>query len=517
MTNSHHSRAAHWARGRKVGALTAVVALSTAAAGLTPAAADPSASAGASSAPLSVSVTGKPAVVVGGSSASYPSNPGPNYGRIPNDVQLGSSSVNIGGTAVALSQLVKLDSNGLLTSISQATSPLDSRGASGVLGQNGAFPATGDPSQALHIDLLKAGGAASLPAGLVDTATLDLGAFASETSFVNGTLQDPDGVGGPGRYRVGQADLTVASSSVKNAASALYNSLGAVDRKIEQIVNQNVKLSSLNGLLGVALPVPTLTVQSNTRDKVFAKLLAQPLTSHNKLVTIDLSTGKVTIHLDQLTAGGLNAQKPNTELISSKDYPLIAQTVHDLMHDATNIAVGAIENSLDAVKLKLNWVGPILLSPSGLNINWTFTLKQAATGTMPAPVNNSTGLLGSLVGSVVTTLAKSSNLLGTAIRPVYQLVIANAGDGVFDLLINQLKFGFTSSVVNMLQPVFTAATQVISVKVNSQSLGTCTPAGGTPVPSSHSLSALSLSFLKSLDGARLDLGTSSAKATPAGC
>jgi len=58
---------------------------------------------------------------------------------------------------------------------------------------------------------------------------------------------------------------------------------------------------------------------------------------------------------------------------------------------------------------------------------------------------------------------------------------------------------------------------VVSVKVNSQSTATCTPAGGTPVPSSHSLSALSLSFLKSADGARLDLGKSSAKATPAGC
>ncbi|SEC50716.1 choice-of-anchor G family protein [Arthrobacter woluwensis] len=518
MTSSPHSHASlRWQQGRRLGAVTAVVALTTVSAGLSPAAADTPSSSSASAAPVSVSFTGKNAVTWGGSSAAYPSNPGPNYGYVPNDVQLGSASTTIGGASVALSSLVRLDSGGLLTSISQAGSALNSRGASGALGQNFTFPTTGDPSQAAHIDLIKAGAGSTIPAGLVDSVTLDLGAFASETSFVNGRLQDPDGVGGPGRYRVGQADVTVKSSAVKNAAAQLYNGLGAVDRKIEQIVNQGVPLNKLNGLLGVVHPTPTMTVQSNTRDKVFSKLLAQPLTSKNKLVTIDLSTGTVKVHLDQLASGGLNSQSPNKELIDSKDYPLIAQTVHDLMHDATNIAVGAVENSLDAVKIKLSWVGPLLLSPNGLNITWSFTLKQAATGTLPAPVNNSSGLLGGVVGSLVTTLAKSANVVGTVFRPVYNLVIANAGDGVFDLLINQIKFGFTSTVVNMLQPVFTAATQVVSVKVNSQSTETCTPAGGAPVPSSHSLSALSLSFLKSADGARLDLGKSSAKATPAGC
>lgn len=459
---------------------------------------------GAEAAPVKFTAGGNTIIRLGGSDAAFPGNPGPNTGTIPGNVELGP-----------LAPFLSFGAGGLLTSRSQASSPVDTSAASGALGENLSFEPGANPSQPLSIDLLALGGGGGLPAGLLDKIFLQFGAFAAETKFVNGVLQAD-------KYRVGQADVVIRSPLVKDASAQLYQAIGGVDRQIEQIVNSNVNLGALQALIGGVLPLPSLTVESNMRDKIFASILAQPITSHNKLVTIDFSTGTVTIHLDQIVQGGLNNQPPNTELISSNDYPLIATTIHDLMHDVTNIALGTIEHSLDAVKLTLSWKGPVgPLGTDTLDVSWTFTLQQAVQGALPAPVNNSTGVVGTTLGTTlvttINTLRTAGNAVGLLFKPAYDLIIANAGNGVFDLLINQLKFGFTSSVVNMLQPVFGMVAQVVSVQVNHQTTGTCTNGVGAAVPNSHSLSALSVGLLQRSDAARLDLGQAAGWVTIPGC
>lgn len=468
--------------------------------------------------PVSFSLANAQVASLGGSVAWFPGNAGPNTGSIPGSASLGGT-IPFGNGSVPVGNILGIP-GGLLTSRSQATTAIDTRAASGALGANLSFEPGADPSQPITIDLLALGvpgggvpGLLGVPAGLLDKVTLTLGAFAAETSFVDGVLQGD-------RYRVGQADLVLRSPAVKDASAQLYQALGGIDQQIEQIVNMNIT-GTIQNLTGNLVPAPQLTVTSKIRDKVFSALLAQPLTSHNKLVTIDLSTGTVTIHLDQLAAGGINNQPPNKELIDSKDYPLIATTVHDVMHDATNIALGAIEHSLDAVAIKLTWAGPVGVLGDRLDVCWEFSLDQAVKGTMPPAVNRSTGVAGMALGNTLVatlnTLTTGGNAIGKLFVPAYDLILAHAGDGVFDLAINQMKFGFTSSVVNMLQPAFQAAAQVVSVQVNHQTTATCQDGAGAAKPNAHSVSALSVGVLQASNAARLDFGRAYSEVTLPNC
>ncbi|MEV4899462.1 choice-of-anchor G family protein, partial [Nonomuraea sp. NPDC055795] len=391
----------------------------------------------------------------------------------------------------------------------------DTDAASGMLG------GAAGPASPVSVNLLALGGATLVPSGLVDKVTATFGAFSSRTTFVNGKLQ-------PDEYRVGQASLLIGSPAVKDAASKLYQAIGGVDRLIEQMVNQNADLALLKSLTPPGAPSPTLSVQSNIRDKIFGKLLAKPLTSHNKVVTIDFSTGTVTVHLDQLI-GGLNDKPANTELISSKDYHLITQAIHDVMLDAGDIALGTIRDSLDAVKLTLRWAGPVGLAGK-LDITWSFTLRQAINGTMPEPVNSSTGEAAPTAAALLSALTKGVSTVGKVFKPASDLILANAkddsmpraaraptaagpdrakaDDNLFDLLITRIKLGFTTTVTDMLLPVFTMANQVLSVHINHQEPQTCTLTSGVRLPNARFTSALSINFLKATVAVRLDLGVS---------
>ncbi|MGN9846091.1 choice-of-anchor G family protein [Nonomuraea sp. H19] len=484
----------------------------------------------ASAAPLVLSAAGKPLLTLGGSSAAYPGDPGTNTGAVT-DVQLGSTSVPIGGGSVPLSSIVKLGGlASVASSRSAASGATDTDAAAGTLGE-----AT-SPASPLAVDLLALGGAALVPQNLVDNVTMSFGAFSSRTKFVDGKLQ-------PAEYRVGQASLLIRSPAVKDAASQLYQALGGVDRQIEKIVNQKADLAPLKKLLiPLGVPSPTLAVQSNTRDKIFGALLARPLTSHNKVVTIDFSTGTVTVHLDQLV-GGLNDKPANTELISSKDYHLVTQAIHDVMNDAADLALGTISNSLDAVKLTLRWAGPV--GPGGmggkLDVTWNFTLRQAIDGSMPQPVSTSTGGAAAPAAALLTTLSKNQSVVGKAFKPVSDLILATSrdshphgaaraqsaraatvqhlasdGTNIVELLL-RIKFGFTSTVTDMLLPVFRMANQVLSVEINHQEPRTCILPTGVRLPSARLTSAVSINFLKATVAVRLDLGLSSGSVTITNC
>ncbi|GES01325.1 hypothetical protein Acor_33890 [Acrocarpospora corrugata] len=473
----------------------------------------------ATAAPFVLSAAGKPLLTLGGSSAAYPGDPGTNTGTV-NNVQLGATSVPIGGGNVPLSSILNLDGfASMASSRTAASGATDTDAASGTLG------GAAGPASPVSVNLLALGGSKLVPPSLVDNVTATFGAFSSRTKFVNGKLQ-------PAEYRVGQASLLIGSPAVKDAAGQLYQAIGGVDRQIEQMVNQKANLAPLKSLLTpLGVPSPTLTVQSDTRDKIFGRLLARPLTSHNKVVTIDFSTGTVTVHLDQLV-GGLNDKPANTELISSKDYHLITQAIHDVMHDAADIALGTISNSLDAVKLTLRWAGPVALGGK-MDIAWNFTLRQALDGTMPQPVSTSTGVAAPLAAALLTTLTKSLSTVGKVFKPASDLILANAGDGsarraarlnlakagdnIFDLLITRIKFGFTSTVVNMILPVFTMANQVLSVQINHQEPRTCILPSGVRLPNARFTSALSINFLKSTVAVRLDLGLSSGSVAIPNC
>jgi hypothetical protein len=474
---------------------------------------------------LASSVGGNELLGVASTSAGLKTAPGPNNDSLNVDL-LGDQVIQLGDISIPLHELIDFGSIGALGTSSEASSPTETRSVSGLLAEGGSVTLTGDDASfgAATIDLLslsETAGAEGLTELAIDQLELKLGAFGSEVKVEDGKVLDPDGVGGPGQYRVAQADLLVRSPLIGDAANGIYGAAGAVDTTVEELVNENLDVDQLVGLLaGVpGVPTPTVTVDSNMQDTLFQRVLNQPITSHNKVVTIDFSTGELQIHLDQLVGkGGLNAQQPNKELISSEIYPLIAESIHDIMHDITNLLVGAIEDSLHAVTITVHFTDDKGLVGGNLDVTWTFTLADIVSGDLGEVTDNSSGLIGGTTGTaLVTAIQALGSTVGPVLAPVYELIISDAGDHIFELLINDIKFGITSSIVNMLSPLFDALNEFVSLQVNHQEIGTCENSAGEDVTNSFDLSALSLGLAKSVDGGRLNLGNSSARFTPEGC
>ncbi|WP_161606403.1 choice-of-anchor G family protein [Microlunatus speluncae] len=474
---------------------------------------------------LASSVGGNDLVGVAATSAGLKSSPGANNDALNVDV-LGDQVVQFGDVSIPLNDVIDFGAMGALGSSSEAGSATATRSVSGLLAEGGSVKLSGDDASfgAATINLLslsESAGVEGLTDLAIDQLELKLGAFGSEVVVEDGKILDPDGVGGPGQYRVGQADLLLRSPLVGDAANGIYGAAGAVDTTVEDLVNKNLDVDALTGLVsGVpGVPTPTVTVDSNMQDTLFQRVLNQPITSHNKVVTIDFSTGELQIHLDQVVGkGGLNAQEPNAELISSEIYPLIAESIHDIMHDITNLLVGAIEDSLNAVTITVQFADDKGLVGGNLDVTWTFTLADIASGDLGEVTDNSSGLIGGTAGTALATAIQTlGSTVGPVLAPVYELIISDAGDHIFELVINDIKFGITSSIVNMLSPLFEVLNGFVSLQVNHQEIGTCENSAGEDVTNSLDLSALSLGLARSADGGRLNLGNSSTRFTPVGC
>lgn len=465
------------------------------------------------------------------SDAGSVSNPGPNEGNL-NVELLGSELVRIGDVEVPLDQILDFGQAGALASKSEASSPVDAHAVSGLLGADGGIEldgATEDFGKA-SVDVLSVArllGVDSLTDEIVDQLLLEVGAAAAEVRAEDGVILDQDGVGGLGQYRVADLDLSLHSPVVEDAAASINDIGGSIDTAVEDLVNTNLDSSALTGLFDAVpgVPTPTVTVDSNMQGTLFDSVTAEPITSANQLITIDLSTGELQVHLDQLidnpdgSEEGLNGLPPNTELIDDTTYPLIAETVHELMEEVTNVLLGAIEDSLDAVTVNLAFYeeGPL----GTLDVSWAIPLTSVVDGNFPEAVNNSTGGM----APVATVLVETINTLGPAVSellaPVYELVISDEGDKIFELLINDLKTGaITEPIRELLSPVFDVLAEVLSITINRQvsesSEVTPTSTAAAEVVTSFDLNALSIALLPANEVARINLGNAAVRITPGG-
>ncbi|TNM50224.1 choice-of-anchor G family protein, partial [Nocardioides albidus] len=189
----------------------------------------------------------------GASSASSQANPGPNRSHLDADAA-GRNLVLLGGVQVPLADVIDFGQAGALYSESAATGPVDARAISGVLGADGevALDRADGGFTPVDIDLLalfRKLGVSGLTDLLVDQARLRFGIGGAEVKAENAVFVDLDGVGGPGRYRVGQADLDLGSPVVKSAAASLYDAAGRMDQAAEDRLNQILDVSSLGGSL----------------------------------------------------------------------------------------------------------------------------------------------------------------------------------------------------------------------------------------------------------------------------
>ncbi|HEY9252034.1 MAG TPA: choice-of-anchor G family protein, partial [Nocardioides sp.] len=411
------------------------------------------------------------------SEAGSVSNAGPNEGNL-NVELLGSELIRLGDVEVPLDEILDFGQLGALASKSEASSPVDAYAVSGLAGADGGVTLDGETDDfgKATVDVLSAArllGVDGLTDKIVDQLLLEAGAGAAEVKAEDGVILDQDGVGGLGQYRVADLDLTLHSPVIEDAASSIYDIGGTIDTTVEDLVNENLDQSALTGLFDAipGVPTPSITVDSNMQENLFQSVVGEPITSANQLITIDLSTGQLEVHLDKLVdgpnEGGINALDPNTELIDDTTYPLIAETVHELMEEVTNILIGAIEDSLNSVTINIAFTDE---SPLGnLDVSWSLPLADAVNGNFPEAVNNSTGTMAPVAELLVSTINTLGPALAPILAPVYDLLISDEGDNIFNLLINDLKTdSITKPIRELLSPVFDVLSQVLSITINRQ-------------------------------------------------
>ncbi len=446
---------------------------------------------------------------VGYSEADWPHNAGPNT----------SGPI----TTIPASDYLDFGQGGGMQSVSSATSETDASALSGFVGSDGTitFDRTSGRFAPATIDLLALmrKGGADLSDALVDEATLRLGIGGSELVADGGRFLDPDGVGGPGQYRVGQADLDLHSPKVAEAAAMMYDAAGTMDRATEEFVNKTLSLPSVSG---TSL---TARISSNMKDRVFKAILAEPITSKNKVLTVDFSTGRATLHFDQALHGmevnkgivtgtqvvrpgdptGLNSQNPNTELLDSEIYPMIAETVHDLMDEVLTIAVRAAQGALSSVTAE--FTAKQADSTGTAVATWTVNL---GTGKVSPAQCTATGLTGNVKCVALTSLVNTviAPVSSTALVPVRDALLGEGGATLYRLAIADLKTGLiTVPVRAAVEPIFLQVTKFVSLKLNAQKTFTCVAADGSRRLAGVDLSAVRLSSPAA--GVGVGLGNSS--------
>ena len=459
----------------------------------------------------------------GYSEATSPGNPGPNRGGANVGV-LGNRTVNLGGADVPLNQFIDFGQLATLLSESTATTPEDARAVTGLAGADGAVSldnVNGSTSNPASIDLLsivRKAGISGLTDQAVDQLLLKVGVSGSELQAVKGKILDPDGVGGLGRYRVGQADLFLHSPLVQGAAPTIYDGAGQIDRAVEKTLNPLLSLTNLTNALPGGTKV-TARVRSNMQDQIFKAIVAQPLTTKNHVLTVDFSTGKVTVHLDQALHGeetvdgpllapevnrpgdptGLNAQKPNTELVDDEIYPMIAETVHDLMEEVYTVVMKAVDGALASVTVDLTaTLNP--LSGQSATAKWSVNLMGQPTAPTCTGVGTTSGLLCTTLAAAIVV---ANPIVTKLVAPLRDFVLSDAGHQVFALAVDDIKTGLiTIPVRKALDPVLQVVDNAFSIQVNHQQKGTC----GDGSTGSMDLSALSVAVLRPAAGPRINFG-----------
>lgn len=468
----------------------------------------------------SASVIGQGTDGAGHSEATWPDNAGPNA----------SGPV----TTVPLSDTVDFGQGGGMQSVSTTTSPYDASALSGFIGSDGqvTFDRADGGFAPASVDLLaylKKGGT-DLSDALVDEATLRLGIGGSEVITRDGQVIDQDGVGGLGRYRLGQADLELGSPKVKEAAAQMYDAVGRLDDVTETQVNSLLDLTKLTSALPTGGSV-TARVHSDMQDQVFKRLLAQPITTKNKVLTVDFSTGRATLHLDQLLHGeevvdgpllpgqtvrpgdptGLNSQAPNTEIIDDEIYPMIAETIHDLIDEVVTIAVGSVAGALGSVTVDFTATLKGILNSTAVS---TWSVNLMGSQVKPATCTSS-GLAGPALCTVLTAVVNTAvvPLATKLLVPVRDFLLSDAGANLYGLAIQDLKTGMmTAPLRAAIDPFLQTLAQNVSLQLNAQRPQTCTAPDGTRRTSGLQLSALSLAFRRAAAGPRLDFGNAEASA-----
>ncbi|GAB3756965.1 hypothetical protein GCM10027591_06300 [Zhihengliuella somnathii] len=469
---------------------------------------------------INTSLLGAALAGAGESRATFPSNPGPDSGALDASL-LGSEVIELGGINIPITDIFDFGEAGALQSLSEASSELDGHAITSAVGADGSLSLDAIDNASMgnmRLDVVQL--ANSLGVGdiqaIVDQAYLEIGAVGAEVEAIDGAFQDPDGVGGDGQYKVADLVLAVQSQAVADMLAQMVDAISSIDGALEDSINEILAAQNLLDPITSALPAGVTvdaTVNSDVSGAIEEAFLSGSLTDETSIIDIDPSTGMIYIDMAEFmgndegagtNAEGLNSQNPNTELIDDNLYPMVADSIHDIIENAIALAVSTVEASLGSISVDLT-----VDATSPLGGTATKTISAALDGTITSTACESTGIDGAAACTLLDTAeAAISPLLSTVVQTISNTLLANDGAMLYDLFTLIKTDSITAPIRAVLDPfIQILADNVLSVQLNRQVSETCTLPDGTTAPNSLEVSAISIGAAPSIGGARLNLGT----------
>ncbi|MBB5642526.1 IPT/TIG domain-containing protein [Cryobacterium roopkundense] len=333
---------------------------------------------------------------------------------------------------------------GVVSQYASALADASSVGASGLVSDTGTIgtgitPAPGVAPGPLSLSLSEVVGSLGLsPTLLAEVANLDLtvGAVAGRAA------QAAPGAA-TGTYEIADAQLSFTSPTLA-AVSADINTLVAALQTDVNGLSADLTVD-IDTLLGGLSPLVSTNITASTPDlaAAVAGLLAVPLTDPAfPGVSIDLSTGTVTVDLDQITA--LNGLPANTEILTAAVINTITANILGLVTGLTTNVEAALLAAVDAITVT---GGATILGIPILTVNTTAAALLAGDTTGITLAGLGLGLGGGLA-SVVTALAAPITLVTDAVNALSDTVLAPVVANVLPALAPVLDETLTLTVNN---------------------------------------------------------------------
>ncbi len=376
------------------------------------------------------------------------------------------SAINVSlpsGVQLPLGDFIAL---GAANQFAQASDNGVSRAASGAVDDNGVVDVSGTgefPSSAT-IDIRSLLDTGDVPNTVLDTASVSTQGVTGVAALTAGGTPAVDcaNLSSPTTcrdYTVADATLNVHSPLIGNVLTGATTAAGTVDDALSGLSGGLLtglldgvsnSLGILNGL------VPGLSLVSNdlniTITSTLAETILDKLTTSRSLngVTLDLSTGTITVDLGQII-GGLNNQPPNTPLLSAAVLSSITTSLTTLIGQVSTQLTDVLNGALDAATVHISGgvcLLEVVVCTAGLDLSYDGTLGDLLDGTAQIGVSG-TGLLAipgldALLGSVQSNLLSgvtsslSSGLTGLG------TTITTAVDNLIDPLLDDLGPALTT-------------------------------------------------------------------------
>ncbi len=341
-----------------------------------------------------------------------------------------------------------LGSAGVVSQYASALGSGASVGASGLTSAagdigTGITPAPGVAPGPLHVNLGQAVTSLGLPS-VSELANLDLTAGVTAARAAQASP-----AAATGSYSLADVGLTFDSATIAGLSAAINARVATVQGLVDGLAGPGGTLASVLDALPLGVVTTTATVDPSNLGAAVAPLLTGPITDPaNPGVTIDLSTGTVSVDLAAITA--LEGLPANTSLLTDAVINTIGARISGVVTSLLTRVQTTLTNTVNALHIQ---------ATTSLGIVPVVTIDETIGQLLAADTSGIAlagialtipGLLGTIIADLTSTATSPLGAISASIAGLESAVIAPV----------------TSTLVPALKPVLNG---VLQLTVNNQS------------------------------------------------